>query len=99
MTKNMNLDNEQLRKALVSLSVERTLLKIGKPVYDKVVKQLSREYDCYLPDCYEHPEYLNKVLKKIFGNSYIPIVEAIKNELDDQLMEKPIEIFISAISE
>ena len=99
MTKNMNLDNEQLRKALVSLSVERTLLKIGKPVYDKVVKQLSREYDCYLPDCYEHPEYLNKVLKKIFGNSYIPIVEAIKNELDDQLMEKPIEIFIRAISE
>ncbi|TLX68670.1 MAG: hypothetical protein E6L02_00065 [Thaumarchaeota archaeon] len=77
----MNLDKEQLRKALVSLSVERTLLKIGKPVYDKVVKQLSREYDCYLPDCYEHPEYLNKVLKKIFGNSYIPIVEAIKNEL------------------
>ncbi|TLX83406.1 MAG: hypothetical protein E6L00_01025 [Thaumarchaeota archaeon] len=95
----MNLDKEQLRKALVSLSVERTLLKIGKPVYDKVVKQLSREYDCYLPDCYEYPEYLNKVLKKIFGNSYIPIVEAIKNELDDQLMEKPIEIFISAISE
>ena len=95
----MNLDKEQLRKALVSLSVERTLLKIGKPVYDKVVKQLSREYDCYLPDCYEYPEYLNKVLKKIFGNSYIHIVEAIKNELDDQLMEKPIEIFISAISE
>ena len=95
----MNLDKEQLRKALVSLSVERTLLKIGEPVYEKVVKQLSREYDCYLPDCYEYPEYLNKVLKKIFGNSYIPIVEAIKNELDDQLMEKPIEIFISAISE
>ena len=37
----MNLDNEQLRKALVSLSVEKTLLKIGKPVYDKVVKQFT----------------------------------------------------------
>jgi len=95
----MNLDNEQLRKALVSLSVERTLLKIGQPVYEKVIKQLSREYNCYLPDCYEHPEYLNKVLKKIFGDSYITIVEEIKKELDIKLTEKPIEIFIHMISE
>ena len=95
----MNLDKEQLRKALVSLSVERALLKIGKPVYEKVVKQLSKEYNCYLPDCYEHPEYLNKVLKKIFGDSYITIVEDIKKELDDQIMERPIEIFIRVISE
>ena len=95
----MNLDNEQLRKALVSLSVERTLLKIGQPVYEKVIKQLSREYNCYLPDCYEHPEYLNKVLKKIFGNSYITIVEEIKKELNNNLTEKPIEIFIHMISE
>jgi len=95
----MNLDNEQLRKALVSLSVERTLLKIGQPVYEKVIKQLSREYNCYLPDCYEHPEYLNKVLKKIFGDSYITIVEEIKKELNNNLTEKPIEIFIHMISE
>ena len=95
----MNLDKEQLRKALVSLSVEKTLLKIGEPVCDKVVKQLSKEYNCYLPDCYKHPEYLNKVLKKIFGDSYISIVEVIKKELGDQLMEKPVEIFICAISE
>ncbi len=95
----MNLDQEQLRKALVSLSVESALLKIGGPVYDKVVKQLSKEYNCYLPDCYEHPEYLNKVLKKIFGNAYIPVVEAIKKELDDHIMEKPVEIFVNTISE
>ncbi|HMK33063.1 MAG TPA: hypothetical protein VK431_05510 [Nitrosopumilaceae archaeon] len=95
----MNLDKEQLRKALVSLSIERTLLKMGEPVYEKVIKQLSREYHCYLPDCYEHPEYLNNVLKTVFGNSYISIVEAIKKELDGQLMEQPIEIFIRAISE
>jgi hypothetical protein len=95
----MNLDKEQLIKALVGLSVERALLEIGKPVYEKVVKQLSKEFNCYLPDCYEHPEYLNKVLKKIFGDSYITIVDAIKKELDNQLMEKPIEIFICAIGE
>jgi hypothetical protein len=95
----MNFEKDQLRKALVSLAVEKVLFDIGDPVYEKVIKQLSKDYDCYLPDCYEHPEYLNKVLKKIFGNSYVTIVQAIKKELDEQIIEKPIEIFISTISE
>ena len=77
----------------------KTLLDIGKPIYDKVISMLNKNYHCYLTDCYEHPEYLNRVLKKIFGDSYISIVEAIKKELDVQIMEKPIEIFIRAISE
>ena len=95
----MDFEKDQLRKALVSLAVEKVLLDIGVPIYEKVIKQLSKDYNCYLPDCYKHPEYLNKVLKKIFGNSYITIVEAIKKELDEQMIEKPIEIFVSTISE
>jgi len=95
----MNFEKDQLRKALVSLAVERVLCDIGDPVYKKVIKQLSKDYNCYLPDCYEHPEYLNIVLKKLFGYSYITVVEAIKKELDDQMIEKPIEIFVSTLSE
>lgn len=95
----MYFDTEQLRKALVSLAVERVLLDIGEPVYEKIVKQLSKDYKCYLPDCYEHPEYLNKVLKKIFGNSYLTIVESIKKELNEQIEEKSVEIFVTIISE
>ncbi|MGI0027321.1 MAG: hypothetical protein ACREAD_05715, partial [Nitrosopumilaceae archaeon] len=78
----MNFDQEQLRKAMVSLAVEKVLLGIGKPVYEKVIKQLSNDYNCYLPECYEHPEYLNTVLKKIFGNAHVTIVDSIKNELN-----------------
>jgi len=95
----LNLDQDQLRKAMVSLAVEKVLLDIGRPIFEKTMKQLSKDYDCYLPECYEHPEYLNKVLKKIFGNAHIAIVDAIKNELNDCLTEKPIEIFVTAISE
>lgn len=95
----MNFDQEQLRKAIVSLSIEKALLEIGTPVYEKVIKQLSKDYNCYLPDCYKHPEYLNQVLKKIFGNAYITVVEAIKKQLDDHITEKPIEIFVSTIGE
>lgn len=95
----MNFDQNQLRKALVSLAVEKVLLAIGQPVYKKTIKQLSKDYNCYLPECYEHPEYLNKVLKKIFGNAHITIVDAIKKELGEYVTEKPIEIFVTAISE
>ena len=93
----MNLDKEQLRKALVCLSVERTLLKIGKPVYDKVVKQLSREYNCYLPDCYEHPEYLSETLKKLYGNSHNEIIESINKKLEEFSNKEPIERFLQVI--
>ena len=93
-------DNDQVVfKALTIFAIEKTLLDVGKPAYDKVVSMLSKNYHCYLPDCYEHPEYLNKVLKKMFGNSYLTVVERIKKELDSQMMEQPIEIFVTKISE
>jgi len=95
----MNLDPEQLRKAIVSLAIEKALHGIGKPVYEKTIKQLSKDYNCYLPECYEHPEYLNKVLKKLFGNAHVAVVEAIKKELNEQITKKPIELFVTAISE
>ena len=95
----MNIDQEQLRKALVSLAIEKVLRGIGQPVYEKTIKQLSKDFNCYLPECYEHPEYLNKVLKKIFGNAHITIVDAIKNELNEHITEKPIEVFVTTISE
>ena len=95
----MDFDQEQLRKALVSLAVEKVLLDIGQPIYEKIIRQLSKDYNCYLPECYEYPNYLNKVLKKTFGNAHITIVDAIKRELDEQITEKPIALFITAISE
>jgi transcriptional antiterminator len=95
----MNFDQNQLRKAIVTLTVEKVLLNIGQPVYEKTVKQLTKDYSCYLPDCYEHPEYLNKVLKKIFGNAHVTIVDAIKKELNEYITEKPVEIFVTAIGE
>ncbi len=49
---NMDFEKNQLRKALVSLAVERVLIDIGDPVYEKVIKQLSKDYYCYLPDFY-----------------------------------------------
>ncbi len=76
-----NEDGSIIRKGLVTLTIEKALLDIGQPVYDKVVMTLKKEYNCFLPDCYEHPEYLNEILKKLYGNAHNVIVESINQQL------------------
>lgn len=81
----MDLDKKQLMKALTGLGIEKALLEIGRPVLEKVSNKLFKEYQCYIPDCYDHPEYLNDVLRDVFGNSYSTIVQSIKLELSEHL--------------
>ncbi len=85
-------------KALVSLAIERVLLDIGKSTYDKVIHDLYKKYRCYLPDCYENPEYLNVVLKELYGTSYHAIVESIRNELEEFAYKKPVDNFLKVLS-
>ena len=75
------IDEHKTRQALVTIAVEKSLLKVGKPVYDLVLSRLKEKYDCYLPDCYEHPEYLGEILRGLYGNSHKIIVESINSEL------------------
>ena len=95
----MEHDYDIVRKALVSLAVEKALFEIGKPVYEIVIEALYKEYHCYLPDCYEHPEYLNEVLKKLYGNAHEVIVKSIKKQLDEFSNHKHIARFLSVINQ
>jgi hypothetical protein len=95
----MEHDYDIVRKALVSLAVEKALFEIGKPVYEIVIEALYKEYHCYLPDCYEHPEYLNEVLKKLYGNAHDIIVKSIKKQLDEFSNHKHIARFLSVINQ
>jgi hypothetical protein len=93
----MNYDKPYIMKALVALAIDKTLLSIGKPVLDKVTNELYKKYQCYLPDCYDHPEYLEDILKSVFGSSYHTIVHAITVELQDHMSDKGIEVLIKTI--
>ena len=90
-------DNYKIRKALVTLAIEKSLLAIGKPVYNQVASALKKEYDCYLPDCYEHPEYLKKILQDLFGKSSDTMIESIKNQLEEFAEQNGIKTFIEVI--
>ena len=93
----MDFERKQLMKALAALAIERVLLGAGKPIFEKVSNKLQKEYKCYIPDCYDHPEYLGNVLKSIFGNSYVTIVEQIREELVEYSDDKDMDILIKTI--
>ena len=87
----------QIKKALVTISVEQALLEMGTPVLDEVTRALYSNYNCYIPDCLDHPDYLKSVLKDLYGNGYSNIVSSIHKHLDEFATQKPIEEFLIAI--
>ncbi len=91
------VDSDNAMKALVTLAIEKTLLDLGEPVYDKVVGTLYKKYRCLLPDCFEKPEYLNAVLKELYVESYNEIVNSIQQELKEFVDNKRIERFLQVL--
>ncbi len=95
----MSASEHTVRKALVTLAIETILLRIGKPAYDEIIGRLYSDYKCYFPDCYEHPEYLKKILDDIYGKCSSTIVESIKKQLEGFETQNGIDTFIARISE
>jgi len=93
----LDIDKKQVMKALIAFSVEKVLLDTGKPVFDKVATRLYKEYQCYIPDCYEHPDYLDNVLRSVFGNSFAVIAQSIKSELIEHLEDKAVLKLVNTI--
>ena len=87
------------KKALVALAIEKALLDVGKPTYNEVVGKIYKDYHCYLPDCYESPEYLSRVLKELYGQSHLAIIESIKKYIGEMSTQEGIANFIMKISE
>jgi len=92
-------DKYLVQKALVTLTIEQTILEIdGLPLLDKVTEILFKNHNANIPDCYDHPEYLNEALKKIFGDGYKVVVEKIKKQLDEFAYQNQISEFIEKIA-
>ena len=93
----MDATDLQIKKALVSFAIEKSLLEMGEPVFQKVTKTLMDDYNCYIPDCYEHPEYLKRVLGDIYGNAHQSIINSIKRDLAEFSAQGPVQKFILAL--
>jgi hypothetical protein len=91
------IDSPNTMKALTTIVIGKTLLEIGTPVYDKVMHRLYEKYHCYIPDCFEKPEYLKEVLKELYGESHKAIVYSIEQELKEFTHDKKTENFLQII--
>ena len=92
-------NEEVLNKALAMVAVENTLFEVGPLAYETVAFLVNKKYHCGLTDCYEHPEYLITILKKLYGDSCIDIVESIREQLEKFSHRKSIGIFVKTINQ
>ena len=93
------MDSENsVKRALLALAVENTLLKMGKPEYEKVISKLENDYNCYIPDCHENPEFLKRVIQDIYGNAYDDIINEIRTELGEFASQKYFDDFIKVLA-
>jgi hypothetical protein len=93
----MDVTDTQIKKALVSFAIEKALLNMGEPVFYKVTKTLKDEYNCYIPDCYEHPEFLKRILSDLYGNAHMAIINSIKSGLQEFSHQASIQKFVYAL--
>lgn len=87
------LNDDEMIKELITLSVEHALLKIGN--LELVKTRLKKEYNSELSDSLKHPEYLKIILKELFGNAYQDILKTINERLQKTSMDKPITQFLT----
>lgn len=95
----LTVDMTKVRRALVMVAIEKTLLEFGKPTYNLVIQRLEKEYHSYVSDCYEHPNYLQNVLKELFGKSSDLIIGSITKNLSEFSDTPHIREFLDSIAQ
>ncbi len=90
--------DSRVRKGLVFIAIEETLMKISRKDYERVVTRLKTKYNCYISDCYRHPEYLKDILEGLYGESSGQIINQIEEKLEKFSNQKPIKNFLKLLS-
>jgi len=73
-------------------------MRIGRNDYERVVTRLKVKYNCHIPDCYLHPEYLQDILEGLYGESSGQIINQIKEKLGKFSDQLPVNEFLTVLS-
>ena len=90
--------DSNVRKGLVLIAVEETLMKISRNDYERIVTRLKTKYNCYIPDCLLHPEYLKDILEGLYGESSGQIINQIKEKLEEFSNQFHVNEFLTILS-
>ena len=93
-------DMPLIRKALVTLTVEEALLEIGGAgLLNEVLRVLYEKCQCYLPDCFDHPENFRKVWSELDEGTCNMMVDLVKDKLEEFAYQKSIEKFLVGLNQ
>jgi hypothetical protein len=90
---------DKMQKALVVLAIEQALIEFNNAAYEIVISKLISDFECYLSDCYKHPEYLKKTLIDLYGDSYVGIVELMRLYLGEYATRSDISKFLHKLAD
>jgi hypothetical protein len=89
-----------IRKALVSLTIEQALLEIGgASLLNEVLRILYEKCQCYLPDCFDHPENFRKVWSELDEGTCTVMVDLVKERLEEFSNQRSIANFLVDLSQ
>lgn len=74
-------DSSEVQKITMH-AIEKTLVEMSPSLLEVVSTRLKNDYRCNLGDCYEHPEYLKRILGDIYGDAYSDILKSIAAKLE-----------------
>jgi len=90
--------DSDVRKGLVFIAIQETLMRISRKDYERVVTRLKAKYNCYITDCYLHPEYLKDILEGLYGESSGQIINQIEEKLGELSNQIPVNEFLTRLS-
>jgi hypothetical protein len=93
----LDVDSYDVGRAIVTLSIEKSLIDIGKTTHDAVLDKITHD-GTTIDVFYKNPEYLTNLLRNLFGTSYTEILKSIKNNLDEFSDQEQIRNFINSLN-
>ena len=87
-----------IQKMTVGMAIRSVLLDIGGGAFEQVHKKLAEYYDCDTFDCFENTEYINRVLKELYGSYYRQIVKDIIRNLGNDASGNYVEEFLAVLT-
>lgn len=96
----LQINQYDVSKALVSIAIEQSLVQVGGSIVLEVVSdKMFEKYQCYIPDCYEYPEYLNTILDGMAVSTHRMIVNLIRNRLEEFSYKEEIQGFLEKLNQ
>lgn len=77
----MDSTDEENKNTLMAC-VELVLMKRDNTRYNLVQAKLNSQYDSWIYQCVDHPEYLRDIMKEVYKDDYFSIIDEISHETD-----------------